>query len=32
MVRAGVNFADGVRVDRAKHVTQPADNQPTEAA
>jgi restriction endonuclease Mrr len=30
LVRAGVNFADGVEVDSAKHVTQSTDNQPLE--
>ena len=32
LVRAGVKFADGVRFDRAKPVTQSTDNQPREAA
>jgi putative transposase len=32
LVRAGVKFADGVHVDRAKPVTQSTDNQPREAA
>src|SRR5271167_1260821 len=32
LVRAGVKFADGVQVDRAKPVTQSTDNQPREAA
>jgi len=32
LVRAGVKFADGVQVDRAKTVTQSTDNQPREAA
>ncbi len=32
LVRAGVKFADGVRIDPAKHVTQSTDNQPREAA
>src|SRR6202165_3869941 len=32
LVRAGVKFADGVRVDPTKPVTQSTDNQPREAA
>jgi len=32
LVRAGVKFADGVRVDPAKLVTQSTDNQPRKAA
>ncbi len=32
LVRAGVKFADGVRVDPAQHVTHSTDNQPREAA
>jgi transposase-like protein len=32
LVREGVNFADGVRVDPPKYVTQSTDNQPGEAA
>ncbi len=32
LVRAGVKFADGVRVDPAKHVTHSTNNQPREAA
>jgi putative transposase len=32
LVRAGMKFADGVRFDRAKPVTQSTDNQPREAA
>ncbi|HJX21324.1 MAG TPA: IS256 family transposase, partial [Steroidobacteraceae bacterium] len=32
LVRAGVEFADGVQVDPAKHLTQSTDNQPREAA
>jgi len=32
LVRAGVKFADGLRVDPAKPVIQSTDNQPREAA
>ena len=32
LVRADVKFADGVRVDPVRHVTQSTDNQPREAA
>ena len=32
LVRAGVRFVDGVRLDPAKPVTQSTDNQPREAA